>query len=110
MSKKNFTALDNPALAFISNANLSDVAEVKETTIEVAKEPKELPRVELAPIETEGRTKRVQLVMTPSLYDDLQILTKIKKTSLNNFTHKLLEESVRENKEDIEKYKKLFGV
>lgn len=107
MSKKNFTALDNPALAFISNANLSDVAEVKETTIEVAKE---LPRVELAPIETEGRTKRVQLVMTPSLYDDLQILTKIKKTSLNNFTHKLLEESVRENKEDIEKYKKLFGV
>ena len=107
MSKKNFTALDNPALAFISNASLSDVAEVKEATIEVARE---LPRVELAPIETEARTKRVQLVVTPSLFDDLQILTKIKKTSLNNFTHKLLEESVRENKEDIEKYKKLFGV
>ena len=106
MSKKNFTTLDNPALAFISNASLSEVAEPKETTQEVVKEVK---KVESAPIENEVRTKRVQLVVTPSVFEDVQILTKIKKTSLNSLVHKLLEECIKENREDIEKYKKLFG-
>ena len=114
MSKKDFKAIDNPALAFISTANTEETT----TRTEKAKETQfsgetavkaQAKSAESQITNTENRNKRVQIVLTPSLFDDMQTLTRIKKSSVNNFVYQLIEKAVKENKEDIEKYKKLFN-
>lgn len=101
MSKKNFKGFDNPALAFISQAG-----EVEQET------PKEISVIapeKLEPKLTENRTKRVQLVLTPSMFEDVQIVAKVRKTSVNNLICELLGKEIKNHREKIEIYKKCFS-
>lgn len=101
MSKKNFKGFDNPALAFISQAGAVEQETPKEVSV-IAPEM-------LEPKLTENRTKRVQLVLTPTMFEETQIVAKVKKQSVNSLISDLLSKEISKNKEKIEIYKKCFS-
>ena len=102
MSKKNFKGFDNPALAFISQAETPEQETVKEKSLPA-------PKVEPQEAKVENRTKRVQLVLTPSMFEDVQIVAKVRKTSVNNLICELLGKEIKNHREKIEIYKKCFS-
>ena len=92
MAKKSFK--DNPALQFISTAE----EEEQEVTPEkkaptTAKAPE---GYKLNPLYVETKSRRLQLVLQPSLYEKVKATAKAKKLSVNEYIHQLLEEATRE--------------
>ena len=119
MSKKDFkNALseNNPALNFISGATVelehtekTPAGEVETTTTKqvkkadaVIKETKQKAR------ETETRSKRLNLLIPPSLHKDLSKIATMNKDSINNLIIEVLTTYRDNNKNIIEKYNKVF--
>lgn len=88
MAKKSFK--DNPALQFISTAGQE---EAEQATPSTAKAPK---GYKPNPLYIEKKTKRVQLVLQPSLFEKVKATAEAKQLSVNEFVHQLLEEATRE--------------
>ena len=85
MAKKSFK--DNPALQFISTAE-----EEKEAPIR-AKAP---AGYKLNPLYVETKSRRLQLVLQPSLYDRVKARAKASGLSVNEYCHQILDEATRE--------------
>ena len=110
MAKKITFNRDNPALSFISSVTM-DTPEAEEA-IERGENTQEREEAKTMPAENtqeqftvpdgyklvkieEKRTKRVQLVMQPSLFDKVcDAVSGYRRLSFNDYCHKLLEISV----------------
>jgi len=91
MSKKSFKDEFNPALDFISTAPSEGQGQEPES-ISAGVPMKRNPEY----IET--KSKRVQLLMQPSLHIKLQAIAGQKGSSLNDLIHTMLEQSARKAK------------
>ena len=94
MNKKSFTSA-NPAMAFISS--VSDESELTEpqpviTSIS-ANHVAEVP-MKRNPEYIETKSKRVQMLMQPSLYDAVKKEAKDKNISVNEMMHEILKNHV----------------
>ena len=90
--KKSFKADLSPAMQFIS------------TPIEETEERKSSPGTENAPegykvnpLYIEKRSKRLQLLVQPSLYDKIKAQADAESCSVNDFIHRVLEDAVKES-------------
>lgn len=84
MVKKDFSSIDNPALQFISKQ------ERQESRQETAPEG-----YKMNPAYIEKKSRRLQLLMQPSLYNLLKSRAEEEGNSVNNLIHELLEKAVR---------------
>lgn len=83
MSKKSFK--DNPALQFISETD-STPQTISESM------PATVPKgYKINPLYVETKTKRLQLVMQPSLYERVKAAADKEKLSVNEFIHRTLD-------------------
>lgn len=133
MAKKSFKA-DNPALQFISAAQEEapapkqpqapkpEAAPPKKTTTgrygygmehkrtapspapPKASEPAEAP-----PPAAETKSRRLNLLLQPSVMDDLSKIAHMKKTSVNDLINTVMREYANENQALVEKYIEVFG-
>ena len=92
MAKKTFK--DNPALQFISTA---EEEEQEVTTEQKAPTTAKAPEgYKLNPLYVETKTKRLQLVLQPSLFDRVKKGAKQAGLSVNEYVHRILDEATRE--------------
>lgn len=93
MAKKSFK--DNPALQFISTAEEEEqeVAQTQEAPTTAAKAPE---GYKLNPLYVETKTRRLQLVLQPSLFDRVKKGAKKSGLSVNEYVHRILDEATRE--------------
>ena len=96
--KKTFLEEDNPALQFISKAK-PKIEKPKQT--EPKPRPADLPPegYKLNPLYVETKSRRVQLVLQPSLYERAKAAAEEKGVSFNDYVHTLLEEATKEREE-----------
>ena len=85
MTKKTFK--DNPALQFISTP---EEEEIKEVALEI--QPQAPEGYKLNPLYIETKSRRLQLLMQPSLHAKLKDMAKEKGMSVNELIHTALEE------------------
>ena len=91
-NKKTFK--DNPALQFISTA---EEEEQEVTTEQKAPTTAKAPEgYKLNPLYVETKTKRLQLVLQPSLFDRVKKGAKQAGLSVNEYVHRILDEATRE--------------
>ena len=86
MAKKDFSSIATPALQFISNQDTEQPKKEKDTAPEGYK---------VNPAYIEKKSRRLQLLMQPSLYNLLKTRAVEEGTSVNNLIHELLEEAVK---------------
>ena len=90
--KKSFKADLNPAMQFISTP-------AEETTTgagEGVASTKDAPEgYKVNPLYIEKRSKRLQLLVQPSLYDKVKTQAKTEGCSVNDYIHRVLEEALR---------------
>ena len=100
MAKKSFTATANPALSFISQESIDKVdrevqpeAEAPRTTAR-----KKAPEgYKYNPEFIETKSRRVQSLILPSLYNDAKALSSELGISLNDFINKAIAEATYNN-------------
>jgi len=89
MAKKTFIDKDNPALQFISAAAKQEPSE----------KPGEVPDgYKLNPLYVETKSRRLQLVMQPSLFERVKAGAKASGLSINEYVHQILSEATREDR------------
>ncbi len=86
---------DNPALAFISSESKEAVDGPEERRADTSLKAPEGFKVN--PLYIETKTKRVQLVWQPSLYEKVKAASKAEGLSLNEYVHRVLKEAVGED-------------
>lgn len=90
--KKSFKADLNPAMQFISTP-------AEETTTgagEGVANTKDAPEgYKVNPLYIEKRSKRLQLLVQPSLYDKVKAQAETESCSVNDYIHRVLEEALR---------------
>jgi len=92
MAKKTFKNEINPALQFISTSTDENINE---------KESQAIPdnvTVKRNPLYIETKSKRVQLLIQPSLHSKLKKISEQEGTSLNDLIHTILENSTQKPK------------
>lgn len=93
MAKKDFTAMNNPAGAVLS------------TLLGQEDKPKGG-----RPVSTgETRSRRTNVLFTPSMFNDLKDLAAMKRTSLNNLLNELAEQAIVENKEALDQFRDIHA-
>ena len=95
MSRKSFTDA-NPAMAFISTAEKSEDFALTQPTKEdlEAKENSSSVPMKRNPEYIETKSKRVQMLMQPSLYDAIKKEATAKDISVNEMMHEILKNHV----------------
>ena len=96
MAKKSFlSSKDNPTLSYISKDTIAAATEEsgEEQLYFEGTEPPAGYKID--PKFIEKRTKRVQLVLQPSLYNRVKDASRAAGMSLNDYVHKLLEEATK---------------
>ena len=86
MTKKSFKNEFNPALQFISSPESEE-----------NQEPQNTP-AKRSPQYAETKSKRLQLLMQPTLHDKLKEMAEQKGTSVNDLIHTILEQASKKNK------------
>jgi len=89
--KKNFKADLNPVMQFISMPE--ETAAEQPAQSAQAKPPQ---GYKPNPLYLETKSKRLQLLVQPSLLDRVKAQARVRGTSVNDFIHSLLEEATRE--------------
>lgn len=99
MAKKSFIK-GNPALQFISNAETETQPEEPEEreTVQSQPRPAEKPPegYKLNPLYVETKSRRLQLVLQPSLYEKVKAGAKAAGLSVNEYVHQILDNATRE--------------
>lgn len=104
MSKKTFK--DNPALQFISGKEENSPSRETKEKVPVPPEQdrekaagfSQIPQgYKLNPKYIEKKTRRLQLIMQPSLYQKVKSRAEQKKISVNEYIHQILESAVDED-------------
>ncbi len=101
MTKKNFlnlsSEIDNPTMAFISEESINEAEkqnhEIKINTISLEAPPK---GYKINPLYIETKTKRVQLVLQPTLYKKIRTESKKAGLSLNEYAHRVFEAATKD--------------
>ena len=87
MAKKSFIDKGNPALQFISTA----------TSPELTRESAETPDgYKLNPLYIEIKSRRLQLVVQPSLHERVKARAKAGGLSVNEYVHQILDKATKE--------------
>lgn len=90
--KKSFK--DNPALQFISAAaDLGPEASEQPAPISAEKPP---AGYKVNPLYVETKTRRLQLVLQPSLFERVKAQAKASGLSVNEYVHQVLDKATRE--------------
>lgn len=89
MAKKSFKDNINPALQFISDPEEEKEEAIKDTQ-EIPAQPPE--GYKLNPLYVETKSRRLQLLMQPSLHAKIKDMAKAKGVSVNELIHAALEE------------------
>jgi macrodomain Ter protein organizer (MatP/YcbG family) len=92
MAKKTFKNEMNPALQFISTSTDENMNEKESQAI-----PDNVP-MKRNPLYIETKSKRIQLLIQPSLHSKLKKISERKGTSLNDLIHTILENSTQKPK------------
>lgn len=87
--KKSFKADLNPAMQFISTPTENE----RETTTATAPAPE---GYKVNPLYIEKRSKRLQLLVQPSLYDKIKAQADAESCSVNDLIHRVLEDAVND--------------
>ena len=90
MTKKTFK--DNPALQFISTAEEEQEVTTEQKAPTTAKAPE---GYKLNPLYVETKTKRLQLVLQPSLFNRVKKGAKQAGLSVNEYVHRILDEATK---------------
>jgi predicted HicB family RNase H-like nuclease len=90
MPKKTFKDELNPALQFISDFQEEENQESQNNIPEDVSMKKNS-------LYTETKSKRFQLLMQPSLYSRLKVMSDEKETSINDLIHKILDQYTQKN-------------
>ncbi|MCL2773660.1 MAG: hypothetical protein FWD71_09950 [Oscillospiraceae bacterium] len=94
MPKKTFKNELNPALQFISTNSETNEKQELETEESISPATAFIP-MKRNPLYIETKSKRVQLLMQPNLYNILKETAAQKGTSLNDLIHTILEHSTK---------------
>ena len=94
--KKSF--IDNPALQFISTAEPEETRqEERELPLHKQSQPRSRQRaIKLNPLYVETKSRRLQLVLQPSLYDRVKAGAAAAGLSVNEYVHQILDTATRE--------------
>lgn len=90
---------NNPTMAFISKESIEEVEavdEIKEPAIvsmQISTSNKPPKGYKLNPLYIETKTKRLQLVIQPSLYEKIKAASKAAGLSLNEYCHRVLDKA-----------------
>ena len=106
MAKKSFNDITNPALQFMTQPEGERTAATEPT--DKAADFKGLKRGR-KPSTEETKTKRLNLLMLPSVCDDLNKIAAMKRSSVNELINSILKDYVTENADLISKYDEVFG-
>ncbi len=97
MAKKKSFIGENPALQFISTAETETQPEEREPMPAQPKPSQKLPKgYKLNPLYVETKSRRLQLVLQPSLYDKVKAGAAAAGLSVNEYVHQILENATRE--------------
>lgn len=92
----------NPAMAFISEESIEAVDGKEEATAPALKAPtgeKPPKGYKVNPLYVETKTKRLQLVLQPSLFERVKAASNAAGLSINEYCHRLLDEATKEERE-----------
>lgn len=96
MAKKTFKDSINPAMSFISQESI-DRAEGETPATAEAKRPDKAPEgYKLNPIYIETKSKRLQLLIQPSLHEKLKRKAQAEGTSVNDLVNSILQDALTE--------------
>jgi hypothetical protein len=113
MAKKNFNEVSNPALQFMTppeeQNHALDQAEASDDIMEKAAGFKGLKRGR-KPSTEETKTKRLNLLMLPSVCESIGKIATMKRCSTNELINSILQEYIEDNQELLQKYDDVFGV
>lgn len=114
MSRKK-TFDDSPVMQFISDSQNKNVSKKKTQQDYRIKDVEKLVDdcdtgniQQQKPAAKETRSKRVNLLVKPSVFQELEKIAYMKKISLNELFNNLLDDCITRNKENINKYNKTF--
>ena len=96
MAKKTFKDSINPAMSFISQESI-DRAEGETPATADAKKPDKAPEgYKLNPLYVETKSKRLQLLIQPSLHEKLKRKAQAEGTSVNDLVNGILQDALAE--------------
>lgn len=96
MAKKKSFIGENPALQFISTAE-TETQPPEEKTITMPQPTEKPPEgYKLNPLYVETKSRRLQLVLQPSLYDRVKAGAAAAGLSVNEYVHQILDNATRE--------------
>lgn len=93
---------NNPAMAFISEESIEAVDGQQEKEAPVLKAPtgeKPPKGYKLNPLYIETKSRRLQLVVQPSLYERIKEGAKDAGLSVNEYVHRILDEATQERED-----------
>lgn len=105
MTKKDFKQSLNPATMFISTGVSEEITTTPKEETKKAEVKKEIASKQT---KNETKSKRLNLLLQPSLMDDFSKIAFMKKESVNNLINTILISYRDENKDIIDKYNKFF--
>lgn len=88
---------NDPALSFISHESLARIEGTDDSVITVEIDPAPEPEGRFRQGRSEVKSRRVQLVMQPSLYSRVRDASIRAGLSLNEYCHRALEDAVKNN-------------
>lgn len=109
MTKKDFKANVNPATMFINTVAEPEAPELQPKPKTQAVKPAKKTEVKAQPkAKAETKSKRLNLLLQPSLLEDLSKIATMNKDSVNNLINTVLTEYRDAHKDLIAKYNKVF--
>lgn len=94
MAKKTFK--DNPALQFISTEESAPEQDISQAPAEQTSAPEQPPEgYKLNPLYLETKSRRVQLILQPSLHERVKQAAQTEGLSFNEYVHRALERAVK---------------
>lgn len=90
---------NNPALAFISEESISAVDGKEEPTLKAPTGEKPPKGYKLNPLYVETKTKRLQLVLQPSLFERVKAASEAAGLSVNEYCHRVLDNATKTESE-----------
>lgn len=107
MAKKSFNNMDNPALQFMSQTEEVGTAPSGHGSVGTQGEAREAKRGR-KPSKDETKTKRLNLLMFPSVCADIDKIAYMQRKSTNDLINSILQDYIRENSDLLEKYNEVF--
>ena len=108
MSKKDFKASINPASMFIT-PSIIEPQEQPQGQAKTKQSREEAVRNDKKAGSKEAKSKRLNLLLQPSLLEDLSKIATMKKDSVNNLINTVMSEYRDKHKDIIKKHDSIFG-